>query len=126
MDKCFRLVTYKAATMQNYKEEKMLTLHQMIKLENSKLGYKLLNKMLPHKIQSLLSTDSKSQRLAKTHAYGTRSKNTMNLPTAKTRVYHTSYLFQALKEFNSTDLQIRNAKSIQQFNQRKKTSLLCK
>ena len=123
MDNCFKLITNKTATLSNLKEERILTLEQMIKLENSKLGYKLQNNLLPHQIQSLLSTDSKLNKLIKTHKYGTRSKNTLNLPLAKSKMYHTSYLFHVLKEFNGTDITIRNAKDIQQFIQRKKSSL---
>ena len=124
MDNCFKLITNKAATLSNLKEEKILTLQQMIRLENSKLGYKLQNKLLPHQIQSLLSTDSKLNKLVKIHKYETRSKNTLNLPSAKSKMYHTSYLFHVLKEFNNTDTSIRNAKGIHQFIQKKKRSLL--
>ena len=62
MDKCFRLVTQRQATLSNYKNEKFLTLQQLIKLENSKLGYKLHNKWLPLKVQCLLLSDSKMRK----------------------------------------------------------------
>ena len=104
MDKCFKLVTQKPATLINYKNENILILPQLIKLENSKLGYKLHNMWLPQKVQYLLSSDSKKRKLGKTHKYLTRQKNTMNLPSAKSKIYHTSYLFQVLKEFNSTPI----------------------
>ena len=124
MDNCLQLITHNPASIQNYKATKLLNLAQLLKLENAKLGYKLHNNLLPHKIKSLLSLDSRMRKLTKTHGYQTRSKDLLKLPNVKGRMYHTSYLFQVLKEFNNTSYTIRDAKSIQCFVKRKKQSLL--
>ena len=124
MDDCFKLITYKPETITNYQEEKLLRINQMIKLENAKLGYKLHNNLLPLKIQALLSSDSRMRKLTKTHKYSTRSRNLLKLPAVKSKVYHTSYLFQVLKEFSNTSSTIRDAKNIHKFVKEKKASLL--
>ena len=124
MNKCFTLITHKEATKSNFKEERFLTLAQLIKLENSKFGYKLYHNQLPTKLQSLVVTDSKKKDLTKRHKYQTRSKKTLNFPQATTKMYHTSYLFQSLKEYNDIKLSDRNAKNIHCFATQRKKSLL--
>ena len=63
MNKCFTLITHKDPTKSNLKSENFLTLKNLIKLENSKFGYKLYQHLLPTKLQSMVATDSKNKEL---------------------------------------------------------------
>ena len=53
---------------------KLLTIREIINLELSKIGYKLLKDELPTQIVESLSTDAKANDLRKTHKYSTRQK----------------------------------------------------
>ena len=65
LNKCFRLITGQAPTPRNFKKERMLRLHDLIKLENKKLGYQLDKNLLPQDLHKLLWTDSKNKSLQK-------------------------------------------------------------
>ena len=124
MDKCFQLITSQSPTTLNYKKEKMLRLNDLMVLENAKLAYKLEHNLLPQKLHDMLLSDSKNQSLEKTHRYNTRSRNLPYRPTALTRHYHTSYLFQNIKDYGNIGLDLRNIKTLSKFTNRLKQNLL--
>ena len=101
MDTCFKLMTHTTPNSKNYKNEKILTLNQLIELENTKLGYKLYHNTLPVRLAKQIKTDSMSTALSKTHKYNTRHKSLLNLPLATNKLYHNSYLCKSIKCFNS-------------------------
>ena len=105
MDDCFKLITYQPPTPLNYKKEKMLRLDDLIVLDNTKLSYKLQHNLLPLKLHEMLVSDSKRQ-------------------SAQTKQYHSSYLFQSLKDFESTCPEIRNSNPLSTFTFRMKKKLL--
>ena len=102
----------------------MLRLDDLIFLENTKLSYKLLHNLLPQKLQDMLVSDSKKQSLEKKHMYGTRSNSIPKRPSALTRQYHSSYLFQSLKDYENTCPEIRNSNTLSTFTFRMKKNLL--
>ena len=124
MDKCFNLKTHLTPTLMNYKKEKMLRLEDLITLENTKLSYKLQRNLLPMRLQEMLLTDSKRHLLEKKHRYQTRSKEIPYRPAALTRQYHTSFLFQSLKDFENVSLDVRHTKSLSSFTSKMKQKLL--
>ena len=124
MDKCFQLITSQSPTTLNYKKEKMLRLNDLMVLENAKLAYMLEHNLLPQKLHDMLLSDSKNQSLEKTHRYYTRSRNLPYRPTALTRHYHTSYLFQSVKDYGNIGLDLRNIKTLSKFTNRLKQNLL--
>ena len=63
MDTCFKLITHTTPNTKNYKTEKMLTLNQLIELENIKLGYKLYHNTLPVRLSKQMKTDSMNTAL---------------------------------------------------------------
>ena len=69
-----------------------LDLQNLIKLENYKLGYKLMNKMLPDKLAADISLDKNNKPLNKKHGYNTRNKKQLNIPKHETSSYHNSFL----------------------------------
>ena len=112
MDVCFNLVSHQSPTHLNYKKEKMFRLNELILLENSKLSYKLQQKLLPTRLHTMLLSDSKKQSLVKRHKYQTRTKNIPKLPSAQTKQYHSSFLFQSIKDYENLSPEIRESKSL--------------
>ena len=108
----------------NYRKENMLNLKELILLENTKLSFKLQHHLLPVRLHSMLNSDSRMKSLEKKHHYETRNKNIPKLPSAKTRHYHTSFLFQSLKDYEMVPLEIRNSKTLSTFIIKMKRKLL--
>ena len=124
MDRCFKLITFQSPTPQNYKKEKLLKLKDLTFLENVKLAYKFEHSLLPKRLHDMLLSDSKNQSLEKTHKYNTRCRNLPYRPTALTRHYHTSYLFQSIKDYGTIGPEVRNIKTLGTFTHRLKQNLL--
>ena len=74
------------------KELGILTIESMIKLENMKFGYKLINQMLPKKISEICYLDSRQQLLVKSHHYSTRNERAPNLARNMNKLYRESFL----------------------------------
>ena len=124
MDICFNLITHLSPTPLNYRKENMLNLEELILLENTKLSFKLQHHLLPVRLHNMLNSDSRMKSLEKRHHYETRNKNIPKQPSAKTRHYHTSFLFQSLKDYEMVPLEIRNSKTLSTFIIKMKKKLL--
>ena len=124
MNKCFNLITHQNPTPENFNKEGLLILNQLITLENQKLGYKLYNNMLPINIQTAISTDSKKKDLLKSHRYDTRNKLKLNLPVATNKLYHASFLIQALKAYDMLPKEISLCSNMRNFVSKCKVKLL--
>ena len=124
MDTCFKLITYLPPTPLNYKKEKMFRLDDLMVLENAKLSYKLEHNLLPQTLHDMLVSDSKNQSLEKKHKYSTRSKGIPKRPTALTRHYHSSYLFQSLKDYENICPKIINSNTLGTFTLRLKKKII--
>ena len=57
-----------------YSKLKIPNLNKLISLEQQKLGYRLVNKLLPENLENLLKTDHKGTHLDKKYKYNTRYK----------------------------------------------------
>ena len=101
----------------------MLRLEELILLENTKLSFKLHN-LLPPRLHSMLTCDSKRKSLEKKHQYETRTKNIPNLPSAQTKQYHSSFLFQSIKDYENIPLEIRKSITLFTFILKMKKKLL--
>ena len=93
----------------------VLSVCDLIKLENVKFGYKVMNNLLPYKIKSCTYTDVKGCSLEKTHRYNTHQKDTPNLPRAKTSKYLMSVFCQGIKLYNELPYKTRMKKSLSSF-----------
>ena len=80
--------------------------------------------LLPQTLHDMLLSDSKNQSLEKKHKYSTRSKGIPYRPTALTRHYHTSYLFQSLKDYENICPELRTSNTLNSFIYRLKQKLL--
>ena len=115
MDKCLNLITHTVPDKNTYKREKILTLNQLIELENMKLGHKPHHNTLPIKLANNMKTDSKNKTLTKKHRYNTRKKGLYNLAMATNKLYHNSYLFNSIKVFNTLPPKFRNISNCKTF-----------
>ena len=112
-DKCIKLLNPKQNKEENYSKNKILTLPQLIRLEEIKLGYKITNKMLPPNLQRLLDTDRNGYDLNKNHAYNTRKKKIPNLPRINTKAYTQSFLNKGISSYSSSSDLMRSKSSYQ-------------
>ena len=91
---CLQLIVPLNKTGNLNKELGILTIKDMIKLENCKFGYKLDNNLLPVKTKEICFLDDKCNSLKKQHPYSTCNKTMPNLP--KTQTKHTEPAIYAL------------------------------
>ena len=92
-----------------------LDLSNLIKLENYKLGYKLINKMLPDKLSTDISLDKNNKPLNKRHGYNTRNKKQLNIPKHESSSYHNSFLCANIQDFCTLPHSIASCTSIHMF-----------
>ena len=92
-----------------------LNLLNLIKLENYKLGYKVVNKMLPDKLSADISLDKNNKPLNKKHGYNTRNKKQLNIPKHETSSYHNSFLCTSIREFSTLPHSIASCTSNHMF-----------
>ena len=102
----------------------MLRLEELILLENTKLSFKLQHNLLPPKLHNMLVSDSKRKSLGKKHHYETRTKNIPKLPSAQTKQYHSSFLFQSIKDYENISLEIRDSGTSYNYTLKMKKKLL--
>lgn len=125
-NKCIRLVSKRKNSPNNvqilFDNMRIINIGQLIKLENSKLGYKVCHNSLPPTILDLIKKDSKGNTLNKTHKYATRQKKIPNLPRHHTTKYNKSFLNQSLKTFSELDKSCRESPKLSQFIQKVKSS----
>ena len=112
-DSCIKLLNPKQTKEVNYNTNKILTLPQLIQLEEIKLGYKVTNKLLPRNLQTLLDTDQNGYDLNKNHTYNTRKKNISNLPQIHSKVYTQSFLNKGIHSYSTSSDLIRSKLSYQ-------------
>ena len=93
-NKCLVTISNKSATPQTYKEFRILPMKNLLKLENAKIGYKLVNNMLPPRLHELCYTDAEGKNLTRPHKYNTRRANEPNVPKANNSRYGSSVLYQ--------------------------------
>ena len=123
LNKCIRLV--KRGKIFNSKTKcNFLTLNQLIKLENWKLGYKLKNNELPCRISKIISHDKNKIALNKKHHYNTRNKNLLNIPKHSSVSYHKSFLVSCIRDFASLPSSVTTIQKFKPFVHKCKTILL--
>ena len=98
-NKCIEIISRNKNAEDSFKKLKIAKINELIKLQEIKIGYRLLNKLLPNKISQQLQCDSNQKSLIKAHSYNTRRKNIPNLPKVTRMNYINSYLYQSIKQF---------------------------
>ena len=102
----------------------ILTLEQLTRLEQCKLGYKLCNNLLLTSLSMSMKLDHNNQSIVKSHRYPTRNKSVPNLPTATDSKYCTSFLFKAITEFSGLNAALHDAKTLSAFTKQCKKHLI--
>ena len=110
--KCIDLSLSKDAVYSTYK---ILAVGQMIELEMSKLGFRLVNNLLLNHLSKALQTVYCDRSTLKTHRYDTRHRAVPNLPKATHSRYRNSYLFQALSIYSKLPATITNQTNLKAF-----------
>ena len=92
-----------------------LGLSDLIKLENYKLGYKLINKLLPEKLSVDISLDKNNKSLNKQHKYNTRNKKQLNIPKHESSSYHNSFLCASIRDYSTLPHSMMSCTSLHTF-----------
>ena len=83
-DQCVNLIDLTRKPIElKYLNNKILKVPEIISVECSKLGYRIIKNQLPQNLLTLLSSDQSGKTLKKSHHYQTRRKNLPNMPKAK-------------------------------------------
>ena len=116
-NKCIKILAKneKVDVTSSRKELKILSVTELIKVENLKFGYRYDKKMLPNPLVSNLELDHTESKLTKQHNYNTRNRNLPNLPYATNNKYKNSFLFKSMKLYSDLPASIRDASSLHSF-----------
>ena len=114
-NKCVELISKDKKIDTKFKNLKIYKIKELIKLQEIKVSYRLVNKQLPNKIIQQLQSDSNQKSLAKIHPYNTREKKIPNLPKVTRTSYINSYLYQSIEQFMLLPLNLRNMPNLSLF-----------
>ena len=110
-DRCVSTINLHSNIEATYNKHGILTLDEIVKLENSKLWYKYYHGLLPEKLQRVMSSGPSCESLLKKHEYNTRRKRELNSPKASNLEYRKSFLFKGLNDYSELPPLLKNAKS---------------
>ena len=111
---CVRLIDPNKSLERNYADYKILTIHQLIWIENAKIWWKFHKGLLPTKLGENMKLDQFKKSLMKTHKYATRRKAELNIPKAQHKKYRNSFLINGLKDYQSLPSDIKNSEKLGQ------------
>ena len=100
----------------DYKSHKLLTIDNMIWLNNVKMGQKLRHSHLQSTITNLCCTDYRNCTLEKRHDYATRHKEDEVHPLAVTKDYESSYLVKVVTFYNQIPEPLKKLTAISIFD----------
>ena len=118
--KCLELVQSNQTNTNLNRALGILSIEDMIKLENMKFGYKLVHWMLPQKIVEICCKDSKQQSLTKSHHYSIRNKSVPNLPRNMNKVYRDSFLCKGPQSWLTLSVETRQKYNLKTFTKNAK------
>ena len=114
-NKSIQLINGKSPTNANYKLLGILRFKDLLKLENCKFGFKLINALLPPQICDLSTTDQCGKSLNKRHSYNTRNKNLLNKPLAGNKHYKNCNIYKGTTELESLKAETRAKTNLHSF-----------
>ena len=112
---CIKIINNNQTTTDMYKKHGILTISQLLRLENCKMMYKAKQNLLPVNVVKAIETDHHGKSLKKSHRYCTRQKSNLNTPSKVHSNYLKSSLCKCNQEFTSLTLETQNATSIGKF-----------
>ena len=104
-----------------FKSLKIMKFEDITQLEQSKLTYKIKNKLMPIPILQLFDTLGK-----KTHQYNTREKHLLNIKKHKSELYNKSFLCKCISYYNELNSSIKNTPNLYEFVRKYKKELFSK
>ena len=113
-DLSVQLIDPKSLLHKVYVDHKILTIENMIKLENSKIWYKYYHNLLPTRLHEIMTEDSNEQTVVKSHKYNTRQKTELNVPRA-TGHYKNSFYVKGMKDYSKLPNTIKEKRTLQHF-----------
>ena len=122
--KCVRMIDNSVPISEAFKKLQILTVPDMINLEQSKLGYKLCNGLLPLVLTRLMMHDFNNCTIVKNHSYRTRQKGIQNRPNVKLSLYRNSFLYQAIACYSKLDKKLRDSPTLLSFSKKLKKSMI--
>ena len=125
-NRCVSQINPAACIAEIYSTQHLLNLHQIIRLEQSKLGFKLCNNMLPPRVSKEMLTDQNSKSIVKAHKYETRKKNIPNRLNTRDQLYMSSFLYQAPLAYSNLPDKLRSIENYHRFVKECKQHLLIK
>ena len=114
-NRCVQLLNENKPLDKIYKDERLLKIREIIRLENKKFGYKHRNNLLPSTIEKTITMDASKKELSKSHGYNTRHKNIPNLPKTVSSSYLNSFLCQWVKDLADVPKEYLELRSIKLF-----------
>ena len=123
-NRCVSQINPAACITEIYSTQHLLNLHQIIRLEQLKLGFKLCNHMLPPCVSKEMLTDQNSKSIVKAHTYETRKKNIPNRPNTRDQLYMRSFLYQAALAYGNLPDKLRSIENYHRFVKECKQHLL--
>ena len=121
--KCVRLIDSSVSTSEAFKKLQILTVPDLINLEQGKLGYKLCKGLLPMALTCLMMHDYNNCTIVKSHSYQTWQKNIPNRPNVKLSLYRKSFLYQAIACYSKLDKKLRDSPTLFSFTRQLKSTL---
>ena len=106
-DKAVKCIDPNLRTGIVYHTYKILTVDQMIELELCKLGFCMVNDLLPKPLLKAQQMDHHDQSTTNL-SYETRNRAVPNLPKATHSRYRNSYLYQAMSVYSKLPPSITN------------------
>ena len=114
-NKCVSYIMNKKVLTQDFKLNKLLTIDDMLWINNVKIGYKLRHSHVPVCVSDLCLTDSKCRPLTKKHWYNTSKRNDLYHPSVHSKHYESSYLVKAITLYNQIPESFNKLTSISSF-----------
>ena len=125
-NKCVRVINPTIPTKERLTKLNILSIDQLVELEQCKLGYKLCNQMLPTVLTKLTKQDLHNKDMTKTHTYPTRQKYIPHRPRVKLSLYMKSFLYQSIASFSNLPMELQRLPTLANFTHRVKKHLLLK
>ena len=123
-NKCNRLIDTRHNVAEIRRNYNILSINELTKLENYKLWYREQGNCLPKYLLKQMRVDHQRQTIRKKHGYDTCNKRQMNLPMARSKAYHNSFLFKGLREFQLLPNEIKSEQCELKFIKKCKQELL--
>ena len=106
-----------------YADQRILTIENVVKLENSKIWYRYYHGLVPTRLHQLMTEDSNKRDITKLHNYNTRQKNELNMPLA-TGHYKNSFFVKGMKDYSKLPYSVKNTLKLSHFINKCKGHLL--